>query len=76
MHGEPVGQLALGAPIELRHEVDAALALGSVNAAVAFAQNGARFPGEIGGDVAKLAGCGGAHAPRAALWGQKREYGQ
>ncbi len=70
-------QQGLGAPVVLGDEVDAALALGPVRAAVALAQHGAGRPGQFLGGVAQVARVGCAHrSPRAALWMQKRAYGQ
>jgi hypothetical protein len=69
-----VEQEALRAAVVLRDQVDAALALGVVEAAVALAQDGPGLDGQLLRGRAQRARVEGAQGrPRAALWMQKRE---
>ena len=71
---DAVEHQALRAAVVLGDEVDAALALGRVRAAVALPQDGAGGDGQLHRGVPQGAGVRRAHAgPRAALWMQKRE---
>ena len=69
-----IEQQPLGAPVVLGDEVDPALALGVVGAAVAFAQHGARLARQRDRGVAQDDRVVAAQAAlRAALCTQKRE---